>query len=76
MDIQERHTKTSYERLSFVRIISYAYQDKEYFQGIIRNAERAVDLVAFMKVFFFFFVALMKVLQLCVKMETVQNMKI
>ena len=54
MDIQERHTKTSYERLSFVRIISYAYQDKEYFQGIIRNAERAVDLVAFMKVFFFF----------------------
>ena len=75
MDIQERHMKTSYECLSFAQIISYAYQDKEYFQGIIRNAERAVDLVAFMKVFFFL-VAFMKVLQLCVKMETVQNMKI
>ena len=54
MDIQERHMKTSYECLSFAQIISYAYQDKEYFQRIIRNAQRAVDLVAFMKFFIFF----------------------
>ena len=53
MDIQERHIKTSYERLSFVQFISCAHQGKEYFQGIIRNAERAADLFPFMKACFF-----------------------